>query len=213
MAGRGSARDGLVIGRLTGWLLGLSGWSVYGLVGLLVFAEDALFVGFVLPGETAAVLGGVAASAGHVSLPGIMAIVVAAAIVGDTVGYEVGRHFGPRLLRTRMVERRRERIDRAREQLATRGGMAVFLGRFVAFLRATTPALAGIAGMPYPRFLAFNAAGGLVWGVAVVMIGYLAGNSYATVQKTFGQAAALIVLAVVIIGLVVWQVRRHRKEA
>jgi membrane protein DedA with SNARE-associated domain len=202
-----------VIGRLTDWLLGLSGWPVYGLVGLLVFAEDALFVGFVLPGETAAVLGGVAASAGHVSLAGIMAIVVAGAIIGDTVGYEVGRHFGPRLLRTRMVERRRERIDRAREQLATRGGMAVFLGRFVAFLRATTPALAGIAGMPYPRFLAFNALGGLVWGVAVVMIGYLAGNSYATVEKTFGRAAALIVLGLVVVGFVVWQIRRHRKEA
>jgi membrane protein DedA with SNARE-associated domain len=213
IARRGSEGDGLVIGRLTDWLLGLSGWPVYGLVGLLVFAEDALFVGFVLPGETAAVLGGVIASAGHVSLPGIMVTVVAAAIVGDSVGYEVGRHFGPRLLRSRLLERRRERIDNAREQLARRGGLAVFLGRFVAFLRATTPALAGIAEMPYPRFLAFNAAGGLVWGVAVVTIGYLAGNSYATVEKTFGQAAALIVLALVIIGLVVWQIRRHRKQA
>jgi membrane-associated protein len=202
-----------VIGRLTGWLLGLSGWPVYGLVGLVVFVEDALFVGFVVPGETAAVLGGVAASTGHVSLAVIMATVVAAAILGDTVGYEVGRHFGPRLLRTSLLQRRRERIDAAREQLARRGGMAVFLGRFVAFLRATTPALAGTAGMPYPRFLAFNAVGGIVWGVAVVMIGYLAGNSYATVEKTFGQAAGLIVLALVLVGIGVWWVRRHRKQA
>jgi membrane protein DedA with SNARE-associated domain len=67
--------------------------------------------------------------------------------------------------------------------------------------------------MPYPRFLAFNAVGGIVWGVAVVMIGYLAGNSYATVEKTFGQAAALIVLAVVLVGIGVWWVRRHRKQA
>jgi membrane-associated protein len=202
-----------VIGRFASWLLGLQGWPVYGLVGLVVFVEDALFVGFVVPGETAAVLGGVAASVGHVSLAGILAIAVGAAIVGDTVGYEVGRHFGPRLLRTRLLENRRERIDAAREQLARRGGTAVFLGRFVAFLRATMPALAGTAGMHYPRFLAFNAAGGLVWGVAVVMIGYLAGNSYATVEKTFGQAAALIVLALVLIGIGVWWVRRHRREA
>jgi membrane-associated protein len=195
--------------RLTDWLLGLHGLPVYGLVGLLVFAEDALFVGFVLPGETAAVLGGVAASRGHASLPVMLAVVVGAAILGDTVGYEIGRHLGPRILRSRALKNRGERIDAAREQLARRGGAAVSLGRFVAFLRATMPALAGTAGMRYPKFLAFNAAGGLGWGIAVVLLGYLAGNSYATIEKTFGRATALIVLAAVIIAVVSWRVRRR----
>ena len=195
--------------RLTDWLLGLHGLPVYGLVGLLVFAEDALFVGFVLPGETAAVLGGVAASRGHASLPVMLAVVVGAAILGDSVGYEIGRHLGPRILRTRLLKNRSERIDVAREQLARRGGAAVFLGRFVAFFRATMPALAGTAGMRYPKFLAFNAAGGLVWGTAVVLLGYLAGNSYATIEKTFGRATALIALAVVALAVVIWQVRRR----
>src|SRR2546425_4684635 len=90
-----------VMHRLTDWLLGLHGLPVYGLVGLLVFAEDALFVGFVLPGETAAVLGGVAASRGHAALQVMLAVVVGAAITGDTVGYEIGRHLGPRILRSR----------------------------------------------------------------------------------------------------------------
>jgi membrane protein DedA with SNARE-associated domain len=195
--------------RLTDWLLGLQGLAVYGLVGLLVFAEDALFVGFVLPGETAAVLGGVAASLGHASLPAMLAVVVGAAILGDSVGYEVDRHLGPRILRSRLLKRRTERIDAAREQLARRGGTAVFFGRFVAFFRATMPALAGTAEMPYPKFLAFNAAGGLVWGISVVLVGYLAGTSYATVEKTFGRATALIALAVVVIAVVVWRIR-HR---
>ena len=195
--------------RLTDWLLSLHGLPVYGLVGLLVFAEDALFVGFVLPGETAAVLGGVAANRGHATLPAMLAVVVGAAIIGDTVGYEIGRHLGPRILRSRVLKNRGERLDAAREQLARRGGAAVFLGRFVAFLRATMPALAGTAGMPYPRFLAFNAAGGLVWGSAVVLLGYLAGNSYATIEKTFGRATALTVLAVVVVAVVVWRVRRR----
>ena len=195
--------------RLTDWLLSLHGLPVYGLVGLLVFAEDALFVGFVLPGETAAVLGGVAASRGHATLPAMLAVVVGAAIIGDTIGYEIGRHLGPRILRSRVLKNRGERLDAAREQLARRGGAAVFLGRFVAFLRATMPALAGTAGMPYPRFLAFNAAGGLVWGSAVVLLGYLAGNSYATIEKTFGRATALTVLAVVVVAVVVWRVRRR----
>jgi membrane-associated protein len=195
--------------RLTDWLLGLHGLPVYGLVGLLVFAEDALFVGFVLPGETAAVLGGVAASRGHASLPVMLAVVVSAAILGDTVGYEVGRHLGPRILRTRVLTKHNDRIDAAREQLARRGGAAVFLGRFVAFLRATMPALAGTAGMRYPKFLAYNAAGGVIWGTAAVLLGYLAGNSYATIEKTFGRATALIVLAAVVAAVVIWRIRRR----
>jgi membrane-associated protein len=191
-------------------VLGLSGVTVYLVVGLLVFTEDALFVGFVVPGETAAILGGVAASRHHASLPILCAVVVAAAILGDTVGYEIGARFGPRLLSTRVLRDRRERIDAARRILARRGGPAVFLGRFVAFLRAVMPFLAGTAHMPYRRFLAYNAAGGLVWGVGSVLLGYLAGNSYTVIEKTFGRAAALVVAAVVVIALVVWSIRRRR---
>ncbi len=193
-------------------VLGLHGVAVYLVVGLLVFAEDALFVGFVVPGETAAILGGVAASRHHASLPVVCAVVVIAAIVGDTVGYEIGVRFGPRLLSTRVLRDRRERIDAARRVLARRGGPAVFVGRFVAFLRAVTPFLAGTAHMPYRRFLAYNAAGGLVWGVGSVLLGYLAGNSYAAIEKTFGRTAALAVAAVVVIALVVWGIRRHRSS-
>jgi len=196
--------------RLTDWLLGLHGLPVYGLVGLLVFAEDALFVGFVIPGETAAVLAGVAASLGHASLPAMFAIVIGAAILGDTVGYEVGRHLGSRVLQTGPLQRRRERLDRARDMLARRGGSAVFLGRFVAFFRATMPALAGTAGMRYRKFLAFNAAGGILWGTACVLIGYLAGTSYARIAQTFGRATALVAVAIVVIALVVWRLRKRR---
>jgi len=185
---------------------------VYAVVIALVFAEDAVFVGFVVPGETAAILGGVAASRGTVSLTGMIIAVVLAAIVGDSVGYEVGRHFGPRLVASRMLRRRRERLDRARGFLARRGGAAVFLGRFVAFFRAVMPALAGTAGMRYRRFLAFNAAGGIVWGTGVVLLGYLAGNSYAAVERTVGRGAALAAAAVVVVGIIVWRIRSHRAE-
>jgi membrane-associated protein len=201
-----------MLSRLTDWLLSLNGLPVYALVGLLVFAEDALFVGFVLPGETAAVLGGVAASLGHASLPLMLVVVIGAAIIGDTVGYEVGRHLGPRILRARPLRRHTGRLDDASRLLAERGGTAVFLGRFVAFFRATMPALAGTSGMRYLKFLAFNAAGGIVWGTGTVLIGYLAGHSYAKVEQTFGRAAALIVLAVVLIAIVVWRIRRHRAD-
>ncbi len=198
--------------RLTDWLLAVNAPGVYTLVGLFVFAEDALFVGFVVPGEAAAVLGGVAAALGHVSLPAMIAVVVAAAVIGDSVGYEVGRRLGPRLLDTRTLRRRRQRIDAAREVLARRGSSAVFLGRFIAFFRAVIPSLAGTAPMPYRRFLAFNAAGGLVWGTGFVLVGYLAADSYAAVEKALGRATALIVLTIAVAAIVVWRIRRHIRQ-
>jgi membrane protein DedA with SNARE-associated domain len=198
--------------RILDQLLGLHGTVVYVIVGLLVFAEDALFVGFVLPGETAAILGGVAASRGNVLLVLMCTVVVLAAIVGDTVGYEIGARYGTRLLSVRVLRRRKDRIDSARATLASRGGPAVFLGRFVAFLRAVMPFLAGSSHMRYPRFLAYNAAGGLVWGAGSVLLGYLAGNSYTVVEHTFGRATALIAAALVVIGVVVWSIRRHRRR-
>jgi membrane protein DedA with SNARE-associated domain len=185
---------------------------VYVVVTALVFAEDAVFVGFLVPGETAAILGGVAASRGTVSLIGMTVAVVLAAIVGDSVGYEVGRHAGPRMLRARMLDRHRERIDGARSLLARRGSIAVFLGRSIAFFRAVMPALAGMALMPYRRFLVANAAGGLVWGVATVLLGFLAGNSYQRVEKAFGRGAAIAVAAVVVLAIGAWLLRRRRAE-
>jgi membrane-associated protein len=185
---------------------------VYLVVGALVFAEDAVFVGFVVPGETAAVLGGVAAARGNVSLTGMLVTVVLAAVLGDSVGYEVGRYAGPRILRARMLDRHRERIDGARDLLARRGSAAVFLGRSIAFFRAVMPALAGMALMPYRRFLAANAAGGLVWGVATVLLGYLAGNSYERVEKTFGRGAAIALAVVLLTAVAVWALRRRRSE-
>ena len=193
-------------------LLGLHGLVVYLIVGLLVFAEDALFVGFVLPGETAAILGGVIASRHHAALVLMCVTVVAAAVVGDSVGYEVGARYGTRLLSVRVLQRRRERIDVARASLARRGGLAVFLGRFVAFLRAIMPFLAGTSRMPYRRFLVYNGAGGLAWGIGSVLLGYLAGNSYAAIEKTAGRTAAIIVTVLVVAAVVAWRIRARRQR-
>ena len=191
-------------------ILGLPGWLVLVVAGVVVLAEDALFVGFVLPGETVALLAGAAAKVGHASLAGVLVVVVLGAIVGDTIGYEVGRHLGGRVLRVRVLDRRRERVEAARDFLARRGGSAVFLGRWVAFFRAVMPFLAGSSRMRYRKFLAWNALGGLAWGVTVVLVGYAAGASYKRVEQSFGRGAAIAVLAVVVIAVVVWRVRRRR---
>jgi membrane protein DedA with SNARE-associated domain len=190
-------------------ILNVNGVIVCALVAALVFAEDAFFLGFMIPGETAAVLGGVDASRGHVSLSLMIMLVIAAAIIGDSVGYEVGRTVGPRVLSLSALKKHREHVDDARSVLARRGGAAVFLGRFVAFFRAVMPALAGASRMPYRRFLVFNAVGGTVWAVSFVLLGYLAGDSYQAVEQTVGRGAAAIVLVLVLAGLVVWRLRRR----
>ena len=192
-------------------VLKLHGLPAYALVGGLAFAEAALLVGFVLPGETAVLLGGVLAHEHRVSLSVMATVAVLAAITGDSVGYEVGRYFGSRLLAGRLFANRQRGLDRGRRALRDNGGRAVFFARFTAFLRAVMPGLAGAARMPYLRFLAFNAAGGLVWALGFTLLGYFAGASYHTVEKVAGRASVAI-LAVVAIGVIVLIVRHRRAE-
>jgi membrane-associated protein len=193
-------------------VLNVSPLVAYIVVFCLVFAEDALFVGFVIPGETAAVLGGVVASRGQVHLWLMVVLVVLAAITGDSVGYEVGKHFGPRLLKLRIFNRHRTQLEKAQDFLRQRGGSAVFLGRFTAFFRAVMPALAGTSHMPYRRFLAYNAAGGIAWGIGFVLLGFLAGNSYEAVAKAAGRDIAVVIGAVVVLALIIWRIRAHRSK-
>lgn len=192
-------------------VLSLPGWLVLLLVGLLAFAEAAVFVGFVLPGETAVILGGVAASQGHVPLWLLVLVVVVSAIAGDSVGYEVGKHHGHRVLALPFMRRRRAGIDRALEMLHRRGGFAVFLGRWTAFLRAVMPGLVGTVRMPYRRFLLFNALGGIAWGTTFCLLGYLAGASYKKVERVSG-TLAFILLVIVVVGVIAWHVRNVRRE-
>lgn len=185
-------------------------WLIYLVTFGIVFLEDAVFIGFLVPGETLAILGGVSASLGHTEIGWMLFGVVAAAVVGDSVGYEVGKHFGPRVLQTRIFQRHGARLGKAQEFLRTRGGSAVFLGRWTAFFRAVMPALAGMSRMPYRTFLPWNALGGVTWGTAVVLAGYFAGMSYQKVAGWLGGGAAAVVALVVIVALVVWHVRGRR---
>lgn len=206
---------GIVMNTIIAAILQVTPVVAYLLITALVFAEDALFIGFILPGETAAILGGVLASQDNLHLWLILTLVVLAAIVGDSVGYEVGRRFGPRLLNLRLLQKRRQKLDNARDFLARRGGTAVFLGRFTAFFRAVMPALAGASHMPYRRFLLFNATGGLVWGTATVLLGYFAGNAYLSLAKSIGHTVTFSLLGLAIAGFVAWHIhkrRRNRKE-
>jgi membrane-associated protein len=197
-----------MIDRLLQPLLSLHGWEAYLFVGLLVFAEAAIMLGFVFPGETAAILGGVLASKGGVNLTAIVAVVVVCAIVGDSVGYAVGDNWGPQLLRLGPLRKRQKGINAALDQLNRRGPAAVFVARFSAFLRAVVPGLAGLSSMRYRTFLWSNAAGGLCWGVLYTLLGYFVGQR---VEKATGIASD-VVLGLILVVIVVLIVRHHRRD-
>ena len=192
------------------WLQHFNGPVVYILCGLLVFAEAAVLLGFVIPGETAALAGGALASLGHVNVGLMLVVVVVAAIGGDSVGYEIGKVLGPWLVRHRPLRGHRG-VAKAEELISRHGGPAVFLGRWVALARALVPGVSGMSGMHYPTFFAFNAIGGITWGATFVLVGYAAGNAYASVAAKIG-LYALIVVAVVVAAVVAWMLVRRRRR-
>jgi len=200
-----------ILSFLLGHLQGLPALSVYCVVGLLVFGESALFLGFVLPGETSVLIGGVIAAEGRVHLGILMAIVVLAAISGDSVGYFVGSRYGHRLLRLRLLKARSRQLDGAMAGLKRRGPIYVFLARFTAFLRAVMPGLAGMSKMHYTKFLVANAVGGITWGVAFTLIGYYAGHELKVVEK-YSNTAEIVLLALTITVISVLHILRKRRE-
>ena len=195
------------------WIEHFHGPVVYLLCGLLVFGEAAVLIGFVIPGETAALAGGAIASLGHANIVVMLLVIVGCAIVGDSVGYEVGKVLGPWLVEHRPL-RGRPGIRKAEQLISRFGGPAVFLGRWVALARALVPGISGMSGMRYPVFLFFNALGGIAWGTTFVMVGYAAGTAYSRVATRIG-TYSLAVVGVFVVVLAVWIVvhRRRRRAA
>ena len=184
---------------------------VYLLVAFLVFGEAALFIGFVIPGETAVIVGGVIASQGRINIVGLCGAVVLAAIIGDSVGYAIGKRYGTQILELKILRKRRAALDRALEGLRKRGPVYVIAGRFTAFLRAVMPGLAGISKMHYRRFLIANAIGGILWGTGFTLIGFLAGHALHRIEKAASWVG--IVLLVLFASFVTFHhIRAKRRE-
>jgi membrane protein DedA with SNARE-associated domain len=184
---------------------------VYVLVTLLVFGEAALFIGFILPGETAVLVAGVVASQGHVNIVLVVALVVAAAITGDSVGYLIGRRYGESLMTLPILKHRRGALEHALEGLRRRGPIYVFIGRFTAFLRAVMPGLAGMSQMNYWRFLIANALGGIIWGTGFTLLGYFAGTALTRIEK-YASWMGLSVLIAMILFFVIFHFVKKRRE-
>lgn len=153
-------------------------------------------------------------STGVLALSETLVIATAGAIIGDSVGYELGRTLGRPWLERHggLVGMHGGMLSRVDALFARHGGKAVLLGRFVGFLRAMAPFVAGASRMPYRTFLLYNALGALVWAPAFVLLGYFLGESWTVAEKWIGRAG-LVIGALVVIAAVVFFTRRGRSDS
>jgi membrane-associated protein len=189
---------------------GVPNWVLYLTVFGLPFLEASVFLGFVFPGETAVVFGGVLASQGKVSLGAVIVLAVVGAISGDAVGYAIGRRWGRGLQASRIGRKvGAERWRTTEAFLHRRGAPAVFFGRWTALLRAMVPSAAGMAHLPYRTFALWNALGGTAWAVACAVGGYLAGDVIGHYVSDVGW----VIIALVVLAVAVHVIRSRREGA
>lgn len=195
-------------------LTGLSALPVLAVVATLVALESAAFVGVVLPSEAALLIAGYLAGTGVVGAGWLTVVAVVAAVVGDSIGFALGRRYGARLESSRLGRKLGERHwGTAHRLTASRGGLGVALGRWVGILRTLVPALAGSSGMSYRRFLALDALGSVTWAATMVALGSLAG-AFGGISALLGVVSnagtALLVIGAVALLVLGLRSLRHR---
>jgi membrane-associated protein len=191
-------------------LSAVPGWAVYLAVFLLPFLEAAIMLGFVVPGETALVFGGVLAGRGQVDVSTVLALAVIGAVTGDAIGYAIGRRYGASVQLSRLgqvVGAARWAV--AEEFVHRRGAPAVFFGRYTALLRALVPGIAGMARLPYRTFALWNVLGGATWAAICVLGGWAIGDIVATYLS---DVSYVIIAAVVVLAAMLLLRRRRRAE-
>jgi membrane protein DedA with SNARE-associated domain len=190
------------------WIVDLFARYGYWVVFIGVFLENA---GLPVPGETALLAGAALANFGRLSLPWVILTAVAGAILGDNLGFFVGRHGGRALAerygrRVGFTRKRFAQFDRFFER---HGGRTVFLARFITGLRVVGAVLAGGSGLRWPIFLVYNAAGAVAWATTFGILGYALGESWDVLERWIGRSSILIVAAVGVL-VVVWIARARR---
>jgi membrane-associated protein len=173
---------------------GLIEWGGALLVCTIVFIETGFFVGFFLPGDSLLVTAGVFAASGQLHLTELLLLVPLCAIVGDQIGYWIGRKAGQALYRREdsLIFRKRH-LQRAHDFYEKYGGKTVILARFVPIIRTFCPPVAGAAGMAYGRYLSYDIAGGLLWGGGMVLGGYFLGRQIPNISDNIHYVIAVVI--------------------
>jgi membrane-associated protein len=187
-------------------------WGGYVLMVAIVFTETGLLVGFFLPGDSLLITAGLLAAADVLNIWWLNALLIVAAITGDSVGYAIGARVGPRLFtREKSWLFHPRHVVRTREFYERYGAKTIVIARFVPIIRTFAPVVAGVGQMFYPRFLLYNVAGGIGWVVSMTWAGYLLGNAVPNVDRHIHIIViVVIVLSVVPIGVEILRERRGR---
>jgi membrane-associated protein len=188
---------GLVTGRYS--LDDLVRWGGYAVLIAIVFTETGLLIGFFLPGDSLLITAGLVAAAGHLNIWWLNLLLILAAILGDSVGYAIGRRLGPRLFtRPQSLLFNPRHVERTRAFYARHGAKTIVIARFVPIVRTFAPVVAGVGQMEYRRFVVYNVAGGIGWVTSMTWAGYLLGQAIPNI----GDHIHIVVGIVILLSLV-----------
>jgi len=188
-------------------------WGGYAVLVAIVFTETGLLVGFFLPGDSLLITAGLVAGTGGLNIWWINALLMAAAIAGDSVGYAIGFKAGPRIFsREDSLLFHRRHLIRTREFYERYGGKTIVLARFIPIIRTFAPVVAGVGQMAYRRFLFFNVFGGIGWVASLTWAGYLLGQTVPNIDRHIHLVVAVvIVLSVLPIVGEILKARRKKR--
>ena len=198
---------------------GLIRWGGLAAITAVIFSETGLLVGFFLPGDSLLVTAGLfctSATPGEAPLLNIVwlnLLAIAAAIVGDTVGYWIGVKSGPKLFtREQSLLFSKKHLLRTREFYERHGGKTIIIARFMPIVRTFAPVVAGVGKMEYRRFVSFNVFGGIGWVVSMTMLGYLMGSVYPPITKQIDKVIIVIIVVSLMPGAISWLTNRKKTQ-
>ena len=194
----------------------LIGWGGAPLICFIVFIETGFFVGFFLPGDSLLVTVGIFSAGGfiHMPLKWLLLSVMLCAIVGDQIGYWIGRSAGAALYRREeSFFFRRSHLQRAHDFYEKYGGRAVILARFIPIVRTFCPPVAGAAKMPYSSYVAFDICGGIFWVATMILAGYTLGRSVPNIGARIHYVIAVVIVVSVLPAVISIYRSRHKFSA
>jgi membrane-associated protein len=194
---------------------GMIRWGGYFALAAIVFVETGLMVGFFLPGDSLLVTAGLFAARGTLNIVVLNVLLITMAILGDATGYYIGKKLGPALFRRKNSRLfKRDHLVKTQLFYEKHGGKTIIIARFVPIIRTFAPVVAGIAGMKYRRFAAFNIVGGIGWVISMTMIGYLLGRTIPEIDKYIEWVIVAVVFLSILPGIIEgWRQRKEKQRA
>ncbi len=188
-------------------------WGGYTVLFVIIFAETGLLAGFFLPGDSLLVTAGlVCALDGQMKIEILLALLSAAAILGDSTGYAIGRFLGPRLFsKPNSFFFRKSHLEKTHAFYEKHGPKTIILARFVPIIRTFAPTVAGVGGMSYGKFLTYNVLGGILWVISMTSIGYFLARTIPGIEKKIHYVILIVIfLSILPIVKEVWSARKKK---